>query len=371
MGSPIRVLHSVVNMNRGGAETFIMNVYRNIDRTKIQFDFLTCKPGVFDQEIERMGGKVQRIPYITDVGHYGYVKGLQHFFGENDYKVIHSHMDKMSGIVLREANKAGIPFRFAHIHSSGSEGNILARAYKWYSGKLLLKNATHFLACSKKAAEWIHPIGMKNTTIIKNGIDSESFTFSENTRKEVRKEFGIPHDSLVLGHVGRFSKVKNHQFLIDVFCQLSKKKENAVLFLVGDGPLRNQIEQKVLDLNVGHKVVFAGLRSDIHRLLQAFDLFLLPSKHEGLPVSVIEAQGAGLPCLISERISDEVDLNLGLIHYASLSDRNKWVEEMLRLTAGKLKRVNPRKAFLNKGYDITSSAGFLEGCYLSCSRRVI
>lgn len=369
MGNPIRVLHVVVNMNRGGAETLIMNLYRNVDRSKVQFDFLTCRPGVFDEEIIKMGGRIHRIPYISDVGPFKYQKSLRRFFSDNpDYQVIHSHLDKMSGLVLREANEAGIPFRIAHIHSTGSEGGLISRAYKWYSGKLLPVSTTHVIACSKKAAAWICPNGVEQTAIIKNGIESEKFTFSENIRKKVREDFGIKKEVLVLGHIGRFWKVKNHDFLIDIFAKFNRDRKDSILILVGDGPLKSEIEKKVKKLNLEGKVIFTGIRGDSERLLQAFDLFIFPSLYEGLPVSLIEAQGAGLPCIISDNISTEVDLNLGLIHYAPLDDQEIWMEKIRRCGLKSQPRIVNRNVFLKKGYDIKSSATYLEGFYLALLR---
>ncbi len=178
MGSPLRVLHVVVNMNRGGAETLIMNLYRNIDRTKVQFDFLTCKEGVFDSEIHEMGGKIHRIPYVTEVGHSGYVKELDLFFKEHpDYEIVHSHLDKMSGLVLRAAKKAEIPVRIAHSHNTQSEGGIGAKGYKWLVGRYINWNATHMFACSEVAAKWLFGSQAHKASILKNGIECDKFQF--------------------------------------------------------------------------------------------------------------------------------------------------------------------------------------------------
>src|SRR5690625_4425482 len=206
MDSPLRILHVVVNMNRGGAETLIMNLYRNINRSKVQFDFLTFKPGVFDTEIKNMGGRVHRIPYITDRGHIGFTQALSQFFKkQREYKVIHSHMDKMSGFILKFAKKAKIPIRIAHSHNTESEGGLLAKVYKWYGGSHILTSATHFYACSNKAATWLFKNKSKEAYILKNGIETNQFTFSPNARQTIRSELKLKKDTLVLGHVGRFS----------------------------------------------------------------------------------------------------------------------------------------------------------------------
>ncbi len=239
MDSPIRVLHAVVNMNRGGAETFIMNLYRNMDRSRIQFDFLTCKPGVFDQEISEMGGIVHRVPYISEVGPFRYPILLKEFFSNHpEYKILHSHLDKMSGLVCKAAEKSGVPIRIAHSHNTESEGNRAIKLYKWYSGTLVRKYATHYTACSKNAAAWLFGSSATTATIIKNGIESERFLFSENRRHLVRHKLNLMEDELVIGHVGRFHIQKNHAFLIEIFAETLKSYPKAKLVLVGDGPLR-------------------------------------------------------------------------------------------------------------------------------------
>ncbi|MGG0845342.1 glycosyltransferase family 1 protein [Peribacillus simplex] len=366
MGNPLRILHVVVNMNRGGAETLIMNLYRNMDRSKIQFDFLTSKEGVFDNEILKLGGQIHRIPYISDVGHFAYKKHLDGFFRENaTYKVVHAHMDKMSGLVLQSAKKAGIPKRISHSHSTHSEGSLPARLYKWYAGTLIISNATHFFACSNKAAQWL--FNKKKTDILKNGIDYEKFSFSLDIRKQIRRELNIDNNTFVLGHVGRFSRPKNHIFLIDIFADYVKQKENSILILVGDGPLCRGILEKVKDLNLERKVKFIGIRGDIDRILQAFDVFVFPSLYEGLPVSLIEAQAAGLPCLISDQISKEVDLGINLIQFLPITNSSVWTSHLLKLISNNTNRSMQPEIFSKQGYSINETAKELKNIYISMS----
>lgn len=356
MGSPIRILHVVVNMNRGGAETFIMNLYRHIDRTKVQFDFLTCKEGVFDEEIMALGGKIHRIPYLTEAGHKGYISALNRFFQENSsYQIVHSHMDKISGFVLRAARLARIPVRIAHSHNTRSEGSIAARLYKWYSGTKVKSAATTYVACSQAAARWLFGGKAKSASIFQNGIPCEKFAFSSAVRSELRAELAISEESLVVGHIGRYAPQKNHFGLIDLFKQLQLTREDSVLLLVGDGPLRPAIEQKVKELQLTDKVKFLGIRSDIERLLQAFDVFLFPSHHEGLPVTLIEAQGSGLPCVISDHITSEVDMGIGLIQFFSLTDGASCVSKILESAKQQSRRI-PFDALAKKGYDIQITA---------------
>lgn len=369
MGDPIRILHVVVNMNRGGAETLLMNLYRNMDRSKVQFDFLTSKVGAYDAEIMEMGGTIHRIPYVSDIGHTKYIQALDQFFTENpNYKIVHAHMDKMSGFVLRSAKKAGAPIRIAHSHSTRSEGGILSKSYKWVAGKFIAPNTTHFIACSTNAAKWLFSGRENKAIVLKNGIECEKFEFSPEIRQQVRQELKLNKDSIVMGHVGRFNVPKNHSFLIEVFAEMNKDKPDTLLVLVGDGPLRPEIEKKVMALNLQSKVRFLGVRSDITRLLQAFDMFVFPSLHEGLPVTLIEAQGAGLPCLISEEITQEVDMGINLVERLSLADKQVWVDQMKRVIARNMPRQIPALSLSNKGYDIKNTAAWTEGFYLGISR---
>nr|WP_207627745.1 MULTISPECIES: glycosyltransferase family 1 protein [Bacillaceae] len=355
-------------MNRGGAETLIMNLYRNIDRSRVQFDFLTCKEGVFDTEIVKLGGNVYRIPYISDVGHFKYVKELNNFFTKNNhYKIVHSHMDKMTGLVLREAKKAGIPIRISHSHNTSSEGGLASKVYKWYAGNFIIPNTTNFFACSNYAAEWLFKNKSHSTRILKNGIECDKFVFSQGVREEVRKELRLDKNVFILGHVGRFAHQKNHGFLIHTFAEYHKLNQDSVLVLVGTGPLRLVIEKQVMDLNLKDKVIFMGIRSDIQRLLQAFDVFVFPSLHEGLPVSLIEAQGSGLPCIISDNISREVDIGSNLVEFIPLSDKSLWIDKIKAISSADFRRRDLTSTIVKQGYDIRETAENIEHFYLSIS----
>lgn len=367
----IRVLHVVVNMNRGGAETLLMNLYRKIDREKVQFDFLTCKAGAFDEEIVRLGGRVHRIPYVTDVGHMRFKKRVENFLLKNDqYKIVHSHMDKMSGIVLRSAQQANVPVRIAHSHNTESEGGFLTKAYKWYAGRLILPSATHLYACSQAAAKWLFHHQSEKAFIFKNGIDMSTFEHSPDVRQEVRKELEISNDTLVLGHVGRFSSQKNHLFLLDAFAKVNQREPNSLLLLAGDGPLKPAIMKRIKELKVENKVKLLGVREDIERLLQAFDQFIFPSHHEGLPVTLIEAQGAGLPCIISRNITKEVDMGTGLVHYLPITNATLWGEKILHIAMKKQARKVPQSALRERGYDIKKTAKTAQKAYSSLLKEV-
>lgn len=367
----IRVLHVVVNMNRGGAETLLMNLYRNIDREKVQFDFLTCKEGSFDEEISHLGGTVHRIQYITEVGHLGFQKQVKKFLLKNtQYKIVHSHMDKMSGIVLRSAQQSDVPVRIAHSHNTESEGGFLTKAYKWYAGRQILPSATHLYACSNAAAKWLFRHRSKEAFILKNGIEMSRFEHSSEVRQSVRNELGISNNTLVLGHVGRFSSQKNHMFLLDVFAGINKRQPNSMLLLAGDGPLKRDIVKKVKELNIEKQVKLLGVREDIERLLQAFDQFIFPSHHEGLPVTLIEAQGAGLPCIISNNITTEVDMGAGLVQYLPITSETLWAETILDVAAKKTSRKALQDALSEQGYDIKTTAKTTQKSYTSLWKEV-
>nr|WP_239541284.1 glycosyltransferase family 1 protein [Pullulanibacillus pueri] len=350
-------------MNRGGAETLIMNVYRKIDRAKIQFDFLTSKKGSFDEEIKSLGGKVFRIPYVSDVGHRHYIRSLSHFFlTHKEYQVVHSHLDKMSGFVLKTAKKAGIPFRISHSHNTSSEGSILAKAYKWYAGRHIFSNASEFFACSEAAAHWLYKRQANKAKIIKNGVDPHHFHYSEDVRQRVRERLNILNGTFVIGHVGRFNRQKNHEKIIEIFFEVTKREPQSHLLLIGEGPLKKKMEQMVRTLGLQDHVDFLGVRSDVHELLQSFDLLLFPSLHEGLPVTLIEAQASRLPCLISEVISDEVDIGAQLISYERLeSNAHLWAMKALELNQV---RKEGQGAWFSPDYDIHTTVKKLQNFYL-------
>jgi len=367
VGDPIRVLQAVVNMNRGGAETFLMNLYRNIDRSKVQFDFLTSRPGVFDDEIKELGGRIYRIPYISDTGHFSYLRALDRFFAEHSaFSAIHAHMDRMSGLVLRSARKYGIPVRIAHSHNTKSEGGTASRVYKWLAGANIAKAATHYAACSHAAGKWLFGGRSGKAVIWPNGIDTEHFAFQPDVRSAVRNELGLDDHQLVVGHVGRFAPQKNHLGLLDIFAELVKARPDSMLLLAGDGALRTAIEERIQSLHLADKVKLLGVCPQIDRLLQAFDAMLFPSLHEGLPVTLIEAQGAGLPCIISDAITDEVDLGIGLVHRLPLSEPARFVRKLAEIDPESSSgRAIPSGSLAGRGYDIKHTAKLLADYYVS------
>ena len=281
----IIVAHIMGKWNGGGVESVVMNYYRNIDRNRIQFHFL-CDEDSTDipyEEIEKLGGKVIVIPPYQKL--FKYQKELYRIFKENNYKIIHSHINALSVFPLRIAKKAGVPIRIAHSHSTSNKKewkkNILKMILRPFS-KLYANN---YFACTEYAGKWLFGkkvVERKELNVINNAIDLKKFEFNENIRGELRKELGIREDVLVIGHVGRFMKQKNHEFLIEVFKELIKKNENSILMLIGQGPLLNEMKQKVRDLNIEDKVKFIGQVTNVEKYYNIMDVFLFPSIYEGL-----------------------------------------------------------------------------------------
>lgn len=355
-------------MNRGGAETLIMNLYRNIDRTRVQFDFLTSKKGDYDGEIKKLGGRIYRVPYVSEVGHTKYLRSLNDFFQSKNFQIIHSHMDKMSGIILDCAKNAGVPIRISHSHSTRSEGNLAVRIYKWYASLKINKSATHLFTCSRQSADWLYGQNANNAILLNNGIDPLTFRYSYKKRAQARKILEVKNDCKVFGHVGRFNTLKNHNYLIKLFKRINDMYPNSILVLIGVGPLQVGIKKLVKEMNLTEKVKFMNVREDIHLMLQGMDYFVFPSLFEGLPVTLIEAQAAGLPCLISDQITEEVDLGLGLLNRLPLNETDEWIRKLIELE-GIEKSISSRlidhERFVEKGYDIKVTAQKAQHTYLS------
>lgn len=350
-------------MNRGGLETMLMNYYRHIDRNKIQFDFMVHREeeGHYDKEILALGGRIYRMPQIRPGNYKKYFKLLDEFFMQhNEYKIVHSHINENSSFVLRAAKKAGVPGRIAHSHTSnlGIDYKLLFRLY----ARLIMKGTPNrYFACSDNAGKWL--FGSKinqKVNIIKNAIDLEKFEFDEKNRDMTREQLDVKNN-IVVGHVGRFNKSKNHEFLIDVFKELHIKRPDAILLLIGGGETLPTIKKKVQRLGLSEAVKFLGLRKDIPNLLKAMDIFIFPSYFEGAPVALIEAQASGLNCFVSDTISRDNDLT-GLVKFLSLDEPPiKWAMNMLDVTSI---RKNTSGALARKGYDIRAEALRLSKYYL-------
>ncbi|MGN1369067.1 MAG: glycosyltransferase family 1 protein [Aristaeellaceae bacterium] len=378
MGEPIRVLNVVGRMDRGGIETLIMNVYRHIDRTKVQFDFLAHygkENADYNAEIRALGGHIYEMPVIktTEKTYYRrlftYIRALKQFFRAHpEFHVVHGHMTNTAAIYMPIAKKYGsVTTCIAHSHLAETQHTVspLTAIGTDILRRPLRYCATDYFACSESAARWLfkdEDIRDGKVTIIKNGIDTDSFDIREETRREMRAKLGLG-DKTAIGHVGRFFPPKNHDFLIDVFTRYHQLNPNSVLMLVGDGELREKMEAKVASLSLGDAVMFMGVRSDVNQLLQAMDLFLMPSHYEGLPVAGIEAQATGIPMLVSDVITRELDVT-GHVHFMSLdTPPEAWAQRIGEILNG-FERKSAKAQIVEAGYDIGETAKFLEEFYL-------
>ena len=281
----IIIAHIMGKWNGGGVESVVMNYYRNIDRNKIQFHFL-CDEDSTDipyEEIEKLGGKVIIIPPYQKL--FKYQKELYRIFKENNYKIVHSHINALSVFPLRIAKKAGVPIRIAHSHSTSNKKEWKKNILKMILRPLSKLYANNYFACTEYAGKWLFGkkvVERKELNVINNAIDLKKFEFNENTRKALREEFGIKDDTLIIGHVGRFMKQKNHEFLVEVFNEVYKKNQNTLLILIGQGPLLSEIKQKAINLNIEDKIKFIGQVTDVEKYYNIMDIFLFPSIYEGL-----------------------------------------------------------------------------------------
>ena len=366
----VRVLHCVAGLAHGGYESLIMNLYRCIDRDAVQFDFVSSFPGVYESEIEALGGVIHRIPFITQKGPFAYTHALDRVLTQSPrYPIVHSHMDKFSGLVMRQSKRAGIPVRIAHSHNTRNEGGLAFQVVKDYYGNMVLPNATHLFACSQAAADWMFGPEAARAHILLNGIDPERFVVNEVARASVREEFGLSDECLVFGHVGRFTPQKNHDRILDIFALIHRQAPGSALLLAGTGPLLDPMRQKAARLGLSGCVRFLGSREDIPRLLQGMDGFLFPSLHEGLPVTLIEAQAAGLPVTAATTITSEVCVTPLVEQLALESSDEIWAKTALaQAMANRSVRSSPRQQIAAAGYDIRQTADWLTNFYLGLAR---
>lgn len=364
--APIRVLQCVAGLDHGGYESLLMNLYRHTDTTLVQFDFLSSFPGVYEAEILARGGVIHRIPFITQKGPFAYTHALNKVLAAHpEYHIVHSHMDKFSGLVMRQARRAGIPVRIAHSHNTQNEGGLAFQLVKDYYGRMVLPNATHLFACSRAAAGWMFGPKAPDAHILPNGVDPARFAPNPAARGAVRAELGLAPQAPVFGHVGRFTPQKNHEQLLDIFAAIAARQPEAILLLAGTGPLQGEMRRKTDALGLQSNVRFLGARQDVPQLLQAMDCFLFPSLHEGLPVTLVEAQAAGLPVLASAAITREVCIT-PLVQLHSLSDPPEaWAAAALNAAGqSRRSRTSPLEAIAAAGYDIRAAAAWLQRFYL-------
>ena len=380
MSEPIRILHVLGGVGLGGAESRIMDIYRCINKDKVQFDFIIhqTKKGYYEEEIEKLGGRIYRVPRFKLYNILTYRKALREFFGANQnstganrrfassnrrFELVHGHMTSTASIYLPIAKKCGVPVTIAHARSAGVDKGIKG-AVTCLLRRSLRKKCDNMFACSMLAAEAV--FGKSNAkngrvTIVPNAIDAKQFIYDEETRNRMRQKLSLD-DKFVIGHVGRFHYAKNHEYLLAVFGEIAKQRENARLLLLGEGERMEEMKEKAAAYGIADKVLFAGNQKEVWDYYQAMDFFVFPSRFEGLPGTVVEAQAAGLRCLISDTIAEEVKITELVTAYSIEEEPEKWAEYIL--SHDKYERKNRYEQITAAGFDVRAQAKWYEQFYL-------
>ena len=368
--SVVRVLHITEKLQAAGIESFIMNLYRRIDRTKVQFDFLVLRNQheFYDDEIKQLGGRkyiIQSQKKNTLFRIYDECKMLKTFLKTHKYEIVHIHYTTpLRAPYLEILKNGGVKIRIYHSHSAYVEGKNFVKSviYDYMRGKIE-KNATHFFACSQAAAKWMFSKNLLNqdkVKIIYNGIDTKRFAFDEKTRNEIRKQMQIENKKVLI-HTGRFLEQKNHTFIIDVFAKVKEKYPSSILMLLGEGNLQGQIKLKVDKLHLTKDVLFLGVKSDVHSYLNAADCYIMPSLYEGLPVAAIEAECSGLPCIFSTNITKEVALTENTRFIGLADSIDKWSNAVLNMFNKDRSDCSLRVS--SSGYDMQDVAEKMQNFY--------
>lgn len=369
----VKVLLFVDRMRHGGIQQFIIENIKHMDKSNLSIDVLTLDDGQtypLEETVQAVGANFYKLKNIwihSPIDYIKYAKAINVFFKEhNDYKVIHMNASSKNFILLKYAKKYEIPIRIAHSHNIDFQSKNILKKYIGNFFKISLKRyATDYFACSKLAGEWLFGkknVDRNNVKVIHNAVDYHKFQFDECIRKKIRNEFSIPEDVMVIGNVGRFTTQKNHTFLIDIFYEIQLRKKDSILILVGIGELEDRIRDKVKRLGLESKVIFTGFRNDVNEIMQAMDLFLLPSLYEGLPVVGVEAQAIGIPVFTSKDVVTEEAKVSQVLHFISLKETaQEWAHKILQ---SDLHRCDTAKELKSAGYFIEDSAQELSNFYM-------
>lgn len=365
MERPLRVAQVLNRMDSGGIEAVVMNYYRHVDRDRIQFDFYFAADSAFPQreELERLGAGIFLVPSYSHP--LAYHRALCRAFKAGDYTIVHAHLSTMSVFALFAAWRAGVPVRICHNHTTAHWGEGKKTLLKYILRPFNKLFATDYFACGEKAGRWMYGnrcFDAGRVHVMPNAIDTKKFEYDQAARIRLREELKIPQDAFVVGHVGRFMYQKNHPFLLQVFKEILRLRENAFLLLVGEGELQETIRQSVREQSLEGKVIFTGARQDVSKLYSAMDVFCLPSFYEGLPVVALEAQANGLPCVFSDRITSEVLLNQSAV-CLPLETQQRWALKLL-----KVERL-PEEESLTQ-FDVNSQAEILTMKYFAYTQSV-
>ena len=370
----IRILQDVSHMDRAGIETILMRYYSRIDRTKFQFDFLINKnkKGAYDEEIIKLGGKLYHTPGLNPLKIIKYKKYIKKLIKDNpDIKILHAHNDAMEYPALLAAKEINFPVRISQSHNTSIDFDLKWPIKTLYR-KLIPSVANYYFGCGKDAVKYFFgdkTINNNNYTIIRNAIETQNFIYNEKTRNKIRKLLNINENTFLIGHVGRFTNQKNHNFIIETMFRFFIKEPFAdvKVILIGDGELEGKIKNKIKKYNMEDKFIFTGNIPNTNEYYQAIDLFILPSKYEGLPLVGIEAQTACVPCIISNKVTDEVKIT-NLVEFLPL-DEKVWVDMIIEKMNTKHQRKDMTKQIKEKGYDIDTEVKRLESIYYNLASK--
>lgn len=363
---PIKILQIIGLACGGGVESVILNYYRHIDKSKIQFDFVVHKNPYqnFVNEVQSMGANVYEItPYNKNI--FAFTYEVYKIVKKGHYDIVHSNMNSLSGFPLLAAGLAGARVRILHNHTTDSKAEGFRTVLKRFLRPFARLFANQYWACSNLAAKWMYgdyALDNKNVSVINNAIDLDMYAFNSIKRNELRKKLGL-RGKFVVGHVGRFVRTKNHDFLIDIFVEVAKKRDDAVLVLIGEGPLMESIKNEVSNLHLANKVFFLGVRNDVADLYNAMDVFLFPSLYEGLGMVAVEAQVNGLPVVASTGVPTEVKASNNIIWIDLNEKAEYWAAEVVSV-----KRVSlddKLRSMEKSGFDIKNEARKLEERYIN------
>jgi glycosyltransferase EpsF len=364
-----RILHVIGKMDRAGAETMVMNLYRTIDRTEFQFDFISFSKdkGDFDDEIKSLGGKIFTITCENSIKRMFALKKFLVKYRE--YSIVHCHTLFSNSFHLWAAHMAKVPNRIAHSHNTSdkSKPKLIGTLYQYISRKLIKKYATNYIGCGRAAANFLFP-EQKEVMVLSNAIDANYFAIIGETKKDyIKNEFNLKQECLKIIQVGRLQQVKNPLFSIQIAKELKNRGIIFKFLFIGQGELHDTLKKEIELSNLKKEVFLVGVRSDIPELMAGADILLMPSLYEGFPVVLVESQSVGLKSLIADSISYEVDLGVDLIEFESLnSSTSKWVDKLLGLKLkGKINKERRIKKMVELGFDIHESSSLLTNLYKS------
>lgn len=362
--NPIRVLHIVGKMDRAGAETMLMNIYRQMDRSEVQFDFITFtqQKGDYDDEILSLGGKIYPILANNPIEHMFKMK----FFLKKhpEYQIVHAHKLLNNAFHLLAAKYAGVPHRIAHSHNtSNGKMGIIKKAYEKWALQVINKTATYKIACGELAAKYLFR-STDGVMILPNSVDcNQMIEKAEKNRNYIRQNFN--DGNLKIIQVGRLNIVKNHKFSLKIAEELSKRGVKYTLYIIGQGPLDSEIKKEIEKKSLAKNIKMLGIRSDITELMASADFMIMPSFHEGFPVVLVESQTVGLHALVSDKVSSEVDLGLGLVHFLPINSPKEWADYLEKFNLKSISNSEIYHKIRTSGFDVVENSNNLLKFYKS------